>query len=154
MNFDGNVIFLAKKEKLRKNQQLILPNEQKEGEKMSERLKCTVTSCVYNRSQHCGATDIKVQGQRITNSSHDTCCGSYILQGTPKATARLCAPTEFKSGVTQLTDNEGMKPMVYCAVENCRYYEKGCCEAVEVEIENQQQGGTYETMCHTFQMQA
>jgi len=121
---------------------------------MSERLKCTVTSCVYNRSKHCGATDIKVEGQRITSSSPDTYCGSYKLQGSPEATAWLSGPTEFKSGVTQLTNNEDMKPMVYCAVENCRYYEKGCCEAVAVEIENQQHHGNYETMCHTFQPQA
>ena len=119
---------------------------------MSERLKCTVTSCMYNRSQHCGATDIKVEGQKFTNSSEDTRCGSYILAGTPKATAWLCGPTEFKSGVTQLTDNESMKPMVFCAIENCRYYKKGCCEATEVRIENQQQGSHYETLCRTFQL--
>ena len=120
---------------------------------MSGKVRCTVTSCTFNRNRHCGASDIQVQGFRATTDKQDTCCGTYMLAGTPKATAWLAGPAEIKSGLTQLTDNENMKPMVYCNVANCRYYEKGNCSAPELEIENQQQGSTYETMCHTFHMQ-
>ena len=120
---------------------------------MAEKVRCTVTSCTFNRRRHCGASDIQVQGFTMTESKQQTCCGTYMLEGSPKAAAWIAGPAEFKSGVTQLTDNENMKPMVYCNVENCRYYEKGCCAAPALEIENQQQGASYETMCHTFQMQ-
>lgn len=117
---------------------------------MSEMVTCSVDSCIYNRRLHCGASTIKVHGQKITNASGDTCCGSYLQEGTPKASAWMSGSTEFKSGLTQLTEEENMKPMVYCSVENCRYYEKGCCAATELRIENQRTDSHFTTMCRTF----
>ena len=117
---------------------------------MSDMVTCSVNSCVYNRSLHCGAGNIKVHGQKITNGSGDTCCGSYLLVGSPKGTAWLAGPAEFKSGLTQLTDDEDMKPMVCCTVDNCRYFEQGCCAAPDLHIENQRADSHFTTMCRTF----
>ncbi len=128
-----------------------MKTERKEGFTMSDSVECTVNSCVFNRSNHCGASSIKVEGSRLVGGSPDTCCGTYMLEGTPQASAWLAGPAEFKSGLTQLMDDESMKPEVYCEVNTCRYNGHGTCEAPRVEIIRQTRDGIFETMCRTFQ---
>jgi hypothetical protein len=79
----------------------------------------------------------------------DTLCSTYAPLDSAHAVANL-NNAYFKSGITQLTDNESMAPQVGCSVYNCQYNRGDMCNADAISIDGEHAVTNESTCCKTF----
>ncbi|MGI6069884.1 MAG: DUF1540 domain-containing protein [Blautia sp.] len=98
-------------------------------------LKCTATTCVYNKEQLCAKGDIKVDG---VNAQYvdETCCASFRERGE-----------ETSSGCNSC----GCKTIdVDCKACECVYNSNEKCTADAIDIAGANACSCQDTKCGTF----
>lgn len=100
------------------------------------KISCTAHSCVYNTSNCCSLSDVKVGGSTAKKAC-DTRCDSFT-ERTPGAqnntTATACSFTDID-----------------CAAKKCMYNRDGFCGASAVSVSGTGASCSDQTECETFQ---
>lgn len=100
-------------------------------------LKCSATTCIYNKDELCSKGDINVMGSEARQSD-ETCCGSFRERTTSSAT-------------NAMTEGTGKKEiLIDCKAHNCTYNEHCKCTAGSIGISGPGAKDTQDTKCSTF----
>ena len=100
-------------------------------------LKCSATTCVYNKNELCSKGDINVMGSDAQHSD-ETCCGSFRERSASSIT-------------NSMTEGNGKKEiLIDCKAHNCTYNEHCKCTAGSVGIGGVGAKESCDTKCDTF----
>ncbi len=100
-------------------------------------LKCSATTCIYNKNELCSKGDINVLGSDASTSA-DTCCGSF-RERTSDTASNSCAEGCGKKEI-----------QVACQACNCSYNNACKCTAGTIGIGGQGAKKSCDTTCDTF----
>ena len=100
-------------------------------------LKCSATTCVYNKNELCSKGDINVMGSDAQHSD-ETCCGSFRERTNESAT-------------NSVAEGGGKKEIaIDCKAGNCTYNEQCKCTAGSIGIAGPGAKDSNDTKCDTF----
>ena len=101
-------------------------------------LKCSATTCVYNKEYLCSRGEIDVMWVNA-HDSDETCCGSFQereYSSTQNAYRSGCGCDQIQ---------------VDCAAHNCTYNDNCRCTAASISVDGANAKNNRETKCSTFQ---
>lgn len=100
-------------------------------------LKCSATTCIYNKNELCSKGDINVMGDNARQSD-ETCCGSFRERTSDSVT-------------NSMTEGTGKKEiLIDCKAHNCTYNEHCKCTAGSIGIAGAGAKDSCDTKCDTF----
>lgn len=101
-------------------------------------LRCSATTCIYNKEQLCSRGEIDVIGDNAKYAD-ETSCGSFRERG---------------EGAAQNSASEGCgceKIQIDCKAQNCTYNEHCKCTAAAIDVDGPGACNCQETKCGTFE---
>lgn len=101
-------------------------------------LRCSATTCIYNKEELCSKGDIMVDGSTASRAE-ETCCSSF----------RERKADSMKNSVSEGCGCE--KISVDCAAHNCTYNEHCRCTAAAIDVSGDGACSPQDTRCSTFE---
>ena len=109
-----------------------------QGGKIMTTLKCSATTCMYNKEQLCSKGDIDVTGENAT-TANETSCGSFRERSGNSVT------NSYASGCGC------EKIQIDCKAHNCTYNSDCKCTASSIHVDGSSAHDASDTKCNTFQ---
>ena len=100
------------------------------------KINCDVSICSHNNKGVCYSNRVNIGGKG-SESSCDTCCGSFLNKDT-------------YSNLTNNTNSTGCCDALICEAENCIYNENKLCSADYISVPGNNATIYTETSCKTF----
>lgn len=100
-------------------------------------LKCSATTCVYNKDQLCSKGEIDVMGE-TAHSADETSCGSFQerSQGAKNSVSNSCGCETVN---------------IDCKAHNCTYNDNCKCTAAAIDVTGRSASTSADTKCETFE---
>lgn len=108
-------------------------------------LKCTVQTCLHNKSFYCELDAIKVEGDSAKKAV-ETCCGSFEERKEGQYSNSASASYSNSDVTGTASDTCGID----CKATDCLYNEACKCHAGKISIEGSNACQCQETECASF----
>lgn len=99
-------------------------------------LKCTVQTCLHNKSFYCDLDKIMVGGEQAKKAA-ETCCDSFEER-----------KGDTYSNITQ--NHASATSSIDCKAQECQYNDNCVCHAGKISVEGSQACQCEQTECATF----